>query len=767
MIQGKKPKLRYCLLLAIVSMSSLAAEKDSQLYYIPAGLIVLQIKQFSQQAATEIRFDKQLFGDKSGHVLDGTYTRQQALEALLADSGAHAVQRADGNFDVIADDNRSSNKGQPADSSFGMAASEGEVALPTVVVTGEKIDRSLQNTTTAVSVFEENDLDPSETRSAYDVTGLVPNTTNNPADIPNIRGVSGTGPSTGVFSLISGARPRVTTSIDGLSESWFGRRYLDVGMWDIEQVEVLRGPQSIMWGRNAIGGAIAIQTKDPTFQWEGAVRAGYENEDDKFMFAGVVSGPLVEDELAFRLAADGLGGNGYIEYPGSWPWDPSELKNQNIRGKLLWAPTRIPELTAKLTVAQREQKGEYLYTAEGPRFFDYQFLGLSSNTRYTDTTNTIISADIQYDLSDALSAHLLIGHSEQTAAFMESGEDRFQLNLDEDSNTIETRLVYEPNQGAFSGVLGLYFYNRNQDLDASPDGFIGDDKVDVFALYGESRIALTDQAGLILGGRIERENQNRDVIAWPGEAWEGHVKTDIGETIFLPKVGLTYTVTPNTNLGLTVRKGYSPGGGAIDWYTSEFYEYDKEEVLTYEFSTRSTLLDGRVSLNTNTFYNQYDGYQALLDRRFVNIPKSKSYGLEVEAKALVTPHLELFGSLGLLNTEVTEADAANPGIVGNQFNYAPHVTANLGFKQRLESGFFFGGDVGYVSQYYSEVDNDESFEAGGYTVANLHMGFETSQYTLRAYVKNLTDEEVLYYRTEDLAQVGWPRTFGVTLDYRF
>lgn len=765
MIQGKKPKLRYCLLLAIASMNSLAAEKDNQIYYIPAGSVAVQIKQFAQLAATDVRFDEQFLGDKNGPVLDGTYTRRQALDALLVGSGAHAMQRADGGFDVVADG--STHATQQADHAPGLVVNENEVALPIVVVTGEKIDRSLQETTTAVTVLKGNFLDPSEIRSIYDVTNFVPNMTNNPADIPNIRGVSGTGPSTGVFSLISGARPRVTTSVDGLPESWSGRRYLDGSMWDVEQIEVLRGPQSTTWGRNAIGGVIALNTKEPTFKWEAAARAGYENEDDKIMLAGVISGPLIEDELAFRLAAEGLRGNGYIEYPGIWPWDPSELKNQSVRGKLLWIPTSIPELTAKLTVAQREQKGEYLYTAEGPRFFDYQFFGLLSNTRYTDTKNTTVSTDIQYDLSNALRAHLLIGHSEQKTAFMESGEDRFHLNLDEKSNTIETRLVYEPNQGSFKGVLGLYYYNRDQELDAAPDGFIGDDEVDAFALYGESTVALTDQMGLILGGRIERENQNRNVIAWPGQPWEGHVKTDIGETVFLPKIGLTYKATPETILGLTARKGYSPGGGAIDWYTSEFYEYDKEEVKTYEFSTRSTLLDKRISLNTNWFYNQYDGYQALLNRRFVNIPKGKSYGLEVEAQVLVTPRLELFGSLGLLNSEVTEADAADPDIVGNEFNYAPHLTANLGFKQHLESGLFFGGDISHISQYYSEIDNNEAFKAGKYTIANANIGFETARYTVRAYVKNLTDEEVLYYRTLDLAQVGWPRTFGITLDYRF
>lgn len=670
--------------------------------------------------------------------------------------------------------------GGAAVSQLGYAAEgdEGMISLATVTVTGEKIERSLQETTTAVTVISATEADSGEAQSVYELIERVPNAIANPYGAPNIRGSDGTGPATGQFALMAGARPRVSTSVDGTSETWSGQEYVDAGLWDVEQVEVLRGPQSTTQGRNTIGGAVVVNTKDPTFAWEGAVRLGLQSSDGKGTMAGVISGPIIDNELAFRIAASGTKGHGYIDYPlseGSWPWDPSESENRSIRAKLLWTPAALPELEAKLTVSRRDQKGEYLNFVNGD-FSDYQLNGDYSNTRYQDSDSTTVSTDIQYQFSDSLTGHLLLSHNDYNATFEQFNSNYSKtvdltMDLQEKSNTLEARLVYEPDNSSFSGMLGLYFYEREQDMDVSPGGFIGDDKIDTVALFGEGSYAITEQLKLIFGGRVEREEQKRNVLAWPDTPYEGLVKTDIGETMLLPKIGLSYTISPETTLGFTVRKGYNAGGGAVDWDTSEYYDYEKEEVITYEASLRSNLLNKRLTLGANAFYNQYDDYQALINNRFVNVPKGKSYGLELEANWLATSDLELFAALGLLDSEITEADARNPETEGNEFAYAPHLTARTGFKQSFSNGVFFGADANYVGEYYSSAVNDDSLKAGDYTLVNLNAGYEADDYTLRFYVRNALDEEVIYRQTNTRltseAQIGPPLTAGVVFDYRF
>lgn len=110
---------------------------------------------------------------------------------------------------------------------------------------------------------------------------------------------------------------------------------------------------------------------------------------------------------------------------------------------------------------------------------------------------------------------------------------------------------------------------------------------------------VNDKLDFILGGRVEKEHQKRDVYAWTG-----HVDTDLDKILFLPKGGLNYKLTPEHYLGLTVRKGYTPGGGAlyddnVNHIYDIYYEFDKEEVWTYEATTRSVMLGKALTLNTN------------------------------------------------------------------------------------------------------------------------------------------------------------------------
>lgn len=650
-----------------------------------------------------------------------------------------------------------------------LADQNSTVELSEVTVTGEKIDRSLHETTTAITVVKGDSIDSSETRSAYDVASQVPNMINNPSDIPVIRGVTGIGAATGGMALMSGARPRVSTSVDGISEGWSGQRYMDIGTWDIEQVEVLRGPQSTTQGRNSIGGAVVINTKDPTFESEGAVRFGYENNDDKATLATMISGPIVDDELAMRLSAQGTKGHGYINYQGSNTFDPSDIKQGNIRAKLLWVPKDIEGLIAKVTVSHRQYEGEYLNLVNGKDFYAYNYKTSSSaNARYGDATSDTVSTEVEYAINDDIKLYVLVGHSENETKFKQS-PTALTMDLDEKSNTVETRVVYDPKGGLVSSMVGLYYYNRTQDLVVKPDSYTGDDEINTAALFSENTLHVTDALDFIVGGRVERESQERNVLIKPSNPTKGRVLTDEAETLFLPKAGIVYTFNPDHNIGFTVRKGYSPGGGAVDTTTTpaSYYEYDKEEVTTYEMSTRSLFLDKSLAFNTNLFYNEYDGYQALSSaNRFTNIDEGESYGFEAELRYQASEMLEVFSGIGLLHTEVTK----NGAYVGNEFNYAPHFTGNVGFKQRFSSGIFFGSDLTYVGEYYSDIDNTELYKAGKYVLVNMNLGYETKHYTIRTYVKNAFDEEAVYFvsnKNGGSANVVQPRTFGVTFDYRF
>lgn len=244
----------------------------------------------------------------------------------------------------------------------------------------------------------------------------------------------------------------------------------------------------------------------------------------------------------------------------------------------------------------------------------------------------------------------------------------------------------------------------------------------------------------------------------------------------LPKVGLTYEASDTWNLGLTARKGYNAGGIGYNEGQENLFVFKPEKVWTYELSSRSTFLENRLGLTANIFYNDYRNYHTVVygdsgsrfDNYVANIPKGKTYGAEVETTYWFDSGLDVFAFVGLLKTEVTQGPSGTTvDLTGKEFSYAPDLSAGLGFTQNFDSGLFFGARVNYVSDYYTNLANTESTSAGDYTVLNVNAGYNINNLTVRAYVKNATNEDYVLRHKNDLIEVGGPRTFGIIADYKF
>lgn len=150
-----------------------------------------------------------------------------------------------------------------------------------LVVTGEKTERSIFDTGSSVEVFDSRRID--SLPGAETVSDLMRMTANTVDvgignDLPTVRGVHGSGPSTGAGAFLSGTRPRLGLSLDGRALTYNEQAYGPQSLWDLDRVEVFRGPQSYIQGRNAIAGAIVMTTKDPSFEWESAIKGGFGNQ---------------------------------------------------------------------------------------------------------------------------------------------------------------------------------------------------------------------------------------------------------------------------------------------------------------------------------------------------------------------------------------------------------------------------------------------------------------------------------------------------------
>ncbi|MGO3738255.1 MAG: TonB-dependent receptor [Marinomonas foliarum] len=655
---------------------------------------------------------------------------------------------------------------------------EEPMALPALVVTGEKMDKDIKETTTAVTVIAKENYENGESKEVNDIVTVTPNVTSAGFGTINIRGVNGAGAAVGGNAFMTGGRPRISTSVDGVTESWGGYNFTPAQLWDTQQVEVLRGPQSTTQGTNAIGGAVIIKTNDPTFTSESAVRLGleqYENDNLNYNLAIMNNGVLVEDELAYRIAFDGTKGEGFLNYAqenselDDGP-DVNDSESQNFRGKLLWKPQNIDGLEAKLTLVHRKNTGEYLSWAnDSDNDFSSQTMTLDStnnqNTRLQDSTVDTISTEISYNISNQTKNILQVSYNDYTAYFDEYPGDTIAKKT-EKRITVENRLIFTPSDSNLSGFIGAYASQADTTLDVDfttwiNNFYVADGTKTTLALYGDTAYSLSDRATLNIGGRIENENQDRTLVRRSTQT----LNQDEDTTVFLPKLSATYKLNQNTTLGASISRGYNGGGAALDWSDYSYYTYDKEEVTAYEFSSKSQFQN--FNINASVFFNDYSDYQAYTSDRLENVKSAHTYGAELEAVVFVNEDLEIRGSIGTLQTKVDSTDADTSSWNGNEITYSPDLNLGLGFTQYIGDNWSFGADATYVGEYYSDLDNTEDYKAGDYLITNARVKYEIGDFTIDGYIKNLTNEDVVYLINQGTrASVGQSRTIGLSATYR-
>ena len=680
------------------------------------------------------------------------------------------------------------------------------VELDTIVVTGEKIERTQQETTAAVTVLTEDDIEKMKVTKAIDLADQIPNVTvGGFGGILNIRGVDGNGGGKSSFSWVGATRARVSTTTDGVASVWTGGNLLDSGMWDAQQVEVLRGPQSTAQGRSSIGGAMVIKTNDPTFESEGKVRVGVENANskNKYQTAAVSSGALTDD-LAYRLSGEFITGEHYINYvdnssTADYNTDPDDIESQDIKAKLLWQPESMPELTARFDLVHKAQEGPYINSVNPTGETYTATLADDSNGeqvghRISDSAMNAIVANIEYEFSDEVLGTFVGSVSDFDNKYYHNADDYpFKGNWEQRNISLEGRLEIDRDDSDFKTMIGasvisdeadIHNFDVNQDGSYSSDYYKGTTETVTTSIFGESSYQMTEKLQLSFGGRIENEAQTRDATFF---STEGLSDSDINNTYLLPKVGASYVVSDNTTVGIDFRQGYTPGGQAFERQEdqNESYEYDEEYVNSIEFSSRSRVWNNRASINFNAFYNEYKDYQAYSasgrtftkadnstyeGRAITNVDEAKTQGAEIEVRVLVTENIELFATASVLDTEVVKFEK-DTSLEGGELPFSADNTYSLGFNHQLTDSFNYGANFKHVAEYYDDLDNDASGDdsdvVGDYTVLNVDVEYVVGDLTFRGYVNNVTDEYVTTYDDSYAQSVKAPRTVGMNMDYAF
>jgi outer membrane receptor protein involved in Fe transport len=654
-------------------------------------------------------------------------------------------------------------------------AQEPATTLDAIVVTGEKTSRSLKDTASSVSVTTARDIkkeksgDSSVHEAISDVSNvLYPDSVSSPV----IRGQDSQGPNTGATAFFAGTVPRATINLDGhylnYNEFYFGTS----SIWDVDSIEVFRGPQTTSQGANAIAGAIVVNTKDPTFTPEASYLAEIGNYNSR-RAAVAFSGPLVEDELAGRIAIDYSGRDTFIDYVNSGfkhAGTDQSFSSFTGRAKLLWEPSAVPGLSAKLTYSYNTSNRPSQEAASTP-FEDLKHITttMPSWRQYGNTGVLDLNYDMDHGLQLTNQTQLSSSHVVRSTGLVNNGD----AVIDQTNVSNETRLKFGDEADVLSGFVGLYYAHTKADEVLYLSGTSTfDDTKDNLGLFSELTYRLDDQWSMTGGLRYQH-----DWIQRKGLSVYSPDKVDFNGSFsaFLPKVSLAFAATPEWTLGAMVSRGYNPGGVSLNLSSKKWMEFKEESVWNYELFTRANLLDDQLTLTANVFYMDFKNAQynipvvvstGVTQSYTINAERAHAYGLEVGAEYQALSNLKLKGSAGVLRTRIDEI-SSNVAMDGNQFAKSPGYMLSFGATYDVTEKFSISGQIRHIDGYYSDTANTPAYAIKPYTVVDARASYSFSdKLEAYGYVKNIFDNRAATYMQVNRgiggieASMTTPRMFG-------
>lgn len=653
--------------------------------------------------------------------------------------------------------------------------------LETLLVTGERIPRSLKDTASSVVVTTGFELDafagPDTLDQIFKQTANV-TASGEGNQAPTIRGANTSGVLTSLESFFGGSQPRATVQVDGRQLTFNEYVYSGESAWDIERVEIFRGPQTTTQGRNAISGAVYIQTAKPNHEeFEARVR-GITGNDSQRQLSGVASGPIGDGQLAYRVSADYRELDSYIIPRGVTEDIGANLRSSetlNLRGRLSYRPENLDNFDALLTMTHTDTARPQTDSVDLPFENLERF---NPGWSVFETTADAIVLELNYRFSDYLDITNVTTFSDvDVERFAPLGQGNADIASEDLTN--ETILRFQNQSGSISGLAGLYLsrFDSEESLNLSAFGLgIGNfgDQRDSAGVFSEITWSATSDLHITAGTRWQRDHQDRD------GGFGGVIPVDFDESFdaLLPKLEVAYDLSSTSRVGVLAEKGFNAGGFTFNFDTFETETFKDETLWNYELFYRGTFIDDRLSLNANLFYSDHTDLQIaspveigpeFFVNVFSNVGEARSIGFELDAKFQVTDAWFWQAGFGITNTEFLRNSDAGAAIDGNEFQRAPGITAVTGLVWQPNTQLMVSAFARYSDGYYSDDANQRINEVSSYFTADLQASYTFDRVRVFVDALNVTDEfyEVAIFDAGTLASIGTPRRVTVGIEYNY
>jgi iron complex outermembrane receptor protein len=633
----------------------------------------------------------------------------------------------------------------------------------------------------------------------------------------------------GFDTINPGQEGRVAYHLDGI---YVSRPSAQLGtFFDVSQVEVLRGPQGTLYGRNATGGSINVITNQPTDAPSGYVDLTVGNYR-RIAVDAALGGPITQN-IDARIAVSANSHSGYGE--DTYLREPIDDANTHgVRGIVRYKPDSRFKWTLSADYYGEDDHNygiHYFGQAQPGQILTATLFGGFTAANVRDITSSQepenhrelygVNSDIEYDL-DGVVLKSLTGYRHSDYKDI---TDLDQTNLGlaapfpffESAHQVSQEFQASGSFGRSKWIGGAYFFDEtifggsqvpfNLELLGGPNLLVDGYKVQgtthtsAVAVYGQLDLALTDRLTAIFGGREGYEkatihDESQFDLARPYNPGDpiinlpGFPRADAASsTAFTPKIGLEFSASDDVNLYVTVSKGFKSGGFDVGVLEPAF---KPETLWDYEGGIKATTFDGRLRTNLSAFYYDYTNIQvSIVNGNQVltqNAAASRLYGTELEFTAIPARNFQIDGSLTYLYSEYlkyTSVDPSNPGLgpqnlAGNTLTQAPKFTANVGVQNRWDvsaGSLTLRGELNYSSRiFYTPFDNPAiSTPENVKFNAFLTYQHDGGHWNATLFVRNLFDRTTIANALVGSSAVGnpaigvlsAPRTFGARIGYRF
>lgn len=671
------------------------------------------------------------------------------------------------------------------------------ISLPSVTINARKETEDAKEVPFGILVIDGDEIREKGFFSTEEVLRTTPGVSINTSGGANVSSVSIRG--VGALYPLSMDDASVAVNIDG---SPISSRHLSLATFDIEQIEILKGPQGTLFGGLGGAGAINITTKKPTQYTEGYFQSEFAEEEHKVNLA--IGGPLSES-ISARIAVH----QSSYEYPikniqtGEAVSEPNLL---GVRGSLLWDIS--DDTSALLTVEHQKSKhmGENIVLQpynDDPKMdltpgiydnsykeLDKQSLQIKHSFKNSQITSISSYSDV-YNISpvvfDRIVYKAMMGTSNEYWREQESSDKVFTQDL---------RLSSLPGDDIFWVVGASYLdsdrtYNHSRMGGANFVVYPGNHQFRNFdtkryGIYAESTIPINDKWKITAGVRQTWDYKKYN--ATYTESFNSVYDDDeLNDNFTTGRLGVTYALNEDSNLYATVSKGYNPGGFQDYGENKGDAKYKAGDIYSAEFGIKSELLDNQLRIDSSIFYTSVkDNY--MIDSTgvssFVVNADTRSIGYELALNWLINENFNISGNLAYTNATIRDYVNNSLGGPVNSGNKVPDTpkfqsTISLAYQTVLPKIKILNAntklntrlDYSYMSKRAADVQNHYDLDA--YNRVDMHVGLISGNKELYIYGKNIFDEYYDLYGFYDNAtsvKYGAPskgRIVGLGFKYTF